>query len=363
MQSAAEDEKPDFSYSGQLLFNGIYTSTLKESPSNDLNQQDAKERIRAQIPELAASTSGGPQSGFRHIGFSEALERYDFNAENAKLSEPIHSKIVSDMLDLEYVKEEFTGKTLVLTEDNQRISGEEIEEHSAYLYWNLTSLLLVHGAKPDRERAMKAIYHALGITNDKIESLLSIKPVDFDPWFLFWLIYQNNNSNPISKDIGIFRIQNIQLKQQADIRDTFGDKTRVTGSTDAVESVQVIAGLLHGMLPIGLEAKFDIGGEYLIADISASGRIHIRAEEAISAASKLERALLGIQFVQNLVQAQQRWEYFDPDKKFVSPEFSKTLYDNAKDQNVSIDFDKELVRKQVAKRKESLDDWKHLDFS
>lgn len=210
---------------------------------------------------------------------------------------------------------------------------------------------------------MRAVYEALGIANDETESFITIDPVEFNPWFLLWLVYQDSQSRTIGRGMDILRIQDIRLQSRAETRDEFGNKTQVSGSTDVLRSVPVIAGLLRGMLPVGLEAKFDLGGAYIDADISDSGRTHIRAEEDIRAATKLERVLIGIQFVQNLVGTQQEWAYMDPANKYVTPEFAKTLYDNAKNQDVSIDFDKELVHRQVDNRNESLDDWNHLDFS
>lgn len=362
MQSVASNEQEGFTYSGQLLFNGLYTTELKEGSQDNFDPAELKEQIDVHLPKLSDSTAV-ERRGFRPIGLDHALAEYDFDSENAKLSENIHKNLASQLLDREYIQEELRGETRVVTNDTQRVTGQELKERSAYLYWDVSSLLMVHGSKPDRQRLMRSVYQSLGINNDGKSNIISIKPVEFDPWFLLWLIYQDSQLGDIGNEMSIMRTQDIQLQSQAEKRDEFGNRAQVSGSINILQSVPVIAGLLRGMLPTNLEARFDLGGTYIDADISGSGRIHIRAEEDIRGASKLERVLIGIQFVQGLVRAQQDWESMDPDDRYVSPEFAETLYNNGKSQQVPVNFDKTLVRMQVEKRGESLSDWNHLDFS
>lgn len=360
-QESVQSNLADFSYSGHLVFNGLYTT----DPSHmDVNSQDIdllRDRISELLPPLVAEYEGGPKKGFQELGLESYFERYPLENENARLT-PEHRELAQELLDREYVREEFTGEVEVQT-DNGRVSGDRVNRHSAYLYWLLPSLLLVQGARPDRRRAMSSVNEVAGIVNDEGEEkrLIRIEPIEFTPMFLLWLLYKEWNDESFETGLTMLNISEVGLLGGE--RDFFGKSAKVSGSTNIFQSTPFLEGLLKDKLPTQIAGKFRVSGQDLTADIQESGRVHIKAEEDIRMATKFERVLLGVQFVRELTELQQGWEDLPKEDKYPQPIFAVDLYERGKKQDVAINFEKRLVTRLLREREETLkDDWPDLKF-
>jgi len=349
----------EFSYSGQLIFNGLYTT----DPSNlDVDEDDIdrlRSRIRELLPDLTSEYEGGPQKGFQEIELESHFDQYRFEDDDARLNQS-HQALAHEVLDQEYIREEFSGEVEVQTE-NRRITGEKVTRHSAYLYWMLPSLLLVQGAKGDRTRAMSKLNEAAGIINDEGEEerLIEIEPISFDPLFLLWILYKELNDKPFETGLTMLNISEVGL--YGDEKDFFGKSAKVAGSTNIFQSTPFIEGLLKEKLPNQIAGKFRVNGQDLVADVQESGRVHIKAEEDIKRSIKFERVLLGLQFVKELTTLRQNWEDLPAEDKYPPPTFAVELYERGKDQDVEINFRKQLVSRLLEEREEKLNEWPELE--
>lgn len=360
-QESVSSDVIDFSYSGQLVFNGLYAT----DPSHlDINSEDInllRDRISQLLPQLEAEYEGGPEKGFQKIDLESYFEQYSFENDNARLT-PKHRELAQELLDQEYVREEFTGEVEVQTDDG-RVSGDCVNRHSAYLYWLLPSLLLVQGARPDRRRAMATVNEVTGIVNDEGEEqrLIRIEPIEFTPMFLLWLLYKEWNDDSFETGLTMLNISEVGLLGGE--RDFFGKSAKVSGSTNIFQSTPFLEGLLKEKLPNQIAGKFRVSGQDLTADIQESGRVHIKAEEDIQMATKFERVLLGVQFVRELTELRQGWEDLPKEYKYPPPTFAVNLYERGKEQDVTINFEKRLVTRLLREREETLEeDWPDLRF-
>jgi hypothetical protein len=360
-QESAPSDVIDFSYSGHLVFNGLYTT----DPSGmNINSEDInllRDRISQLLPSLSAKYEGGPEKGFQKVNLESYFERYSFENDNARLT-PKHRELAREILDREYICEEYTDKVEVQT-DAGRVSGDRIKCHSAYLYWLLPDLLLVQGARPDRKRAMSTVNEIAGIINDKGENkqLIRIEPIKFTPMFLLWLLYKEWNDDSFETGLTMLNISEVGLLGGK--RDFFGKSTKVSGSTNIFQSTPFLEGLLKEKLPSQIAGKFRVSGQDLTADIEGSGRIHIKSKEDIRKSKKFERVLLGVQFVRELTELRQGWEDLPKEDKYPPPTFAVDLYERGKEQDVTINFEKRLVTRLLRERDETLEeDWPDLNF-
>ncbi|QCJ47222.1 hypothetical protein [Haloprofundus sp. MHR1] len=351
----------DFSYSGHLIFNGLYTTDPSGLDVSNDEIELLRNRISELLPPLTAEHDGGPKKGFQRINLESYFDQYSFERKNASLT-PKHRELAEVLLDREYVREEYTGEVRVQTDDG-RVSGEEITRHSAYLYWLLPSLLLVQGARPDRKRAMSTVNEVVGIVNDEGEEkrLIRIDPVKFDPMFLLWLLYKEWKGEPFESGLTMLNISEVGLLGSE--RDFFGKSAKVSGSTNIFQSLPFIEGLLKEKLPNQVAGKFRVSGQDLAVDIRESGRVHIKAENDIRMSTKFERVLLGVQLVKELTELRQNWTDLPTEDQYPPPTFAVELYERGKEQEVTIDFEKRLVKRLLRERDESLEDWPELEFS
>lgn len=350
----------EFSYSGHLVFNGLYTTAPANLDVDESDIEAIRDRIDELLPSLEAEYDGGPKNGFQDIDLESYFDQYNFESENARLSSE-HRKLAAELFDREYVREEFSGDTEIQTEDG-RFTGKEVSRHTAYLYWLLPSLLMVQGARPDRRKAMGTVNEVVGITNegDDDKRLIRIEPLEFDPLFLLWLLYKEWQDEPFETGLTMVNISEVGLLGSN--RDYFGKSAKITGSTDIFQSLPFIQGLLKAKFPNQVAGKFQVSGQTLTVDIQQSGRVHIKADEDIQKATKFERVLLGVQLVRELTELRQNWSDLPKEDKYPPPTFAVELYERGKEQDVTIEFQKKLVKNLLAKREESLDDW-DLEFS
>lgn len=346
-----DEKNSQFSYSGYLIFNGLYTTDIQGEFEGVETQEELTSQLEEKLPSLSAEYPNGPRTGYRDLELAKFLREYDYSAEDSRLHQR-HKDIAEELIAKEFVQEEF-GQEVSIVSNETRQTGPKVDKQNAYVYWQLPDLLMIQGAKPEAQQTLRHLFQSLGIADSRDELYTKIRPLEFDPHFLLWLIYQDHEDNSIGSGISLHNISHVKVQGEADF---FGESAQVTGSTDIIRSTPFIEGLLKNKLPVQLVGTFEAGGQTLVADISEQGRIHIKADEDIDRSTKLERLLIALHFTKEITALRQDWEFMDPKRKYVPPEFAEKLDEYASEQGVNIDFRRDLVQELANERGESVSD-------
>lgn len=351
MSANGEDEK--FNYTGYLVFNGLYTTTFKEGFSQKNTIEQVRTALDERLPPVTKKEENGPKSGYKNLDLEHYLE-----AQRAEKLGLEHHELAEQLLGKEFVNETVGKEEEILSNDGERVEGEVLRRRNAYLYWLLPDLLIIQGSNPNVNSAESHLHQVFG-TNGGNTPDLKLDPLEFDSHFLLWMIYQDYQGNEVGQEINIHQINSVEIQGG---KDFFGETAQVTGSTNIIRSTPFIEGLFKNKLPVEIEALYNIAGQNLVAEIRDNGRVHIKSEVDIGSASKLERVLMGLEFVRRLTRLRWDWEYFDPENKYVPPSFIVELDEIAEEQDIEIDFRREIIPELLEKRGEDPDDWE-LDFS
>lgn len=354
MSSSKVPNEHSFDYSGQLIYNRIYKLRSEGAPENSNGSNNSVEtRMQEVLSDPSEGNDQTPRTGYLDQELTDYLNEYDVSDEASKLSS-VHLDVASQTIVKKFVHEEFGTKAKVLDEYDNRHTGTSIYERNAYIYWIKPDILLIQGSKKNARYAYSDFSQKLNSSKNGIE----FDEIEFDPYFLLWLIYKKHVSESFNTDVEIVNIEDVKVHGE---REFFGESIHVSGSTNVLRSTPFIEGLLKGQLPSQIETTVNTGGQELLVNISDQGRIHVLADEGAKLATKLERALLGLRFTQEFISLYLEWEQLGLAERYVPPSFVKELYDTAKEEDVTIDFRKNLASMLVDMRKEELADWE-LDF-
>lgn len=330
-------DSSSFEYQGQLVFNGIYRTELRDP--NFSNRE-----IFELLPEYEPGTPTKPASGFAPADFKQTASKQGVNDIGL-----LHT--IDDIISINYTYEEYNSQE-VINEDGDTDMAYVREINDVGVYWSYPDYLFLHGTLHD---VQTAIDHLRGVINDKIV----IEPLDFSHDFIFWLLYQHYQNEDITEEFSVARLTNAELVGESDL---FGSHGEIQDSVDVSQSVPVLLGLLRGNKISSISGHFRVLGHYISAEISSSGRVHVRTKGDIAEANDLERMIMALSFIRVLASTYNKWSQMSPKDKNPPVEFFEDLYETCVDQGVRISFSLDsVIEEYLSKRGETYDDVS-LDF-
>jgi len=217
------------------------------------------------------------------------------------------------------------------------------ELNTVDIFWIFPDYMLFRGAKAEVQEAMVEVSTILNST-------ANLEDVGFHSDFLLWLFYIHNENEYLSSGIGIERLTDAKVSGE---RDVFGSTRRISGSTDILKSPPVITAILQN------ETLETIGGyfvyrdaNYLSADISNSGRIHLKSRADIKQSGQLRRIILSVRFVKEILDIYHEWDQFEPEKKYPPIDFFERLYEQLQEEGVSLEVPLDDVIEDYTKKRE-----------
>jgi hypothetical protein len=321
------DPDRKFEYNGRLVFNGLYRLDLRET-------EISREDVFSTFPEYQRGTPADPGKGFSHIQFDEYEEYTELDPEL--------SYSVDNIIYIKYKKEKFTEEELVNSEGEiETVFARDLNTVDIFLI--LPDCILFRGAKAEVQEAMAEVSTILNST-------ANLEHIDFHSDFLLWLFYIHEENEYLSSEIGIERLTDAKVSGE---RDVFGSTRRISGSTDILKSPPVITAILQN------ETLETIGGyfvyrdaNYLSADISNSGRIHIKSRADIKQSGQLHRITLSISFIKEILDTYYEWQQLEPENRYPPIDFFERLYEQLREEGVSLEVPLDEVIEVYTKKRE-----------
>ncbi|GGK56637.1 hypothetical protein [Haloarcula sebkhae] len=318
----AEDERPDFDYSGRLVFNG-----LRRTVVNHDDPEDMREELLSDLREFSRGNPHDEKKGFRDLDLSSLV-----NGQGYVLESDLEN-LASDLIDKEYVWENYEGSENreFVDNDGNTTSAWLRNTSNAYVYWDFPDYLLVQGSKDKVEKTLSRVNSSLG-EEVKTEEL------DFDSDFFLWLVYRYvddevNVPGPIS-------VRRLESSEVMGDQDDYGHRGRVEDSQNIAKSLPIIVAILQEMDFQMIEGMFKVNGYDVTAEIKTSGRIHVKvAGDVDNAETQLKRALIALFFVDEFVGLYTKWEQMDDTEKYPPFSFFDDLIGAASENNVELEFD------------------------
>ncbi len=90
--------------------------------------------------------------------------------------------------------------------------------------------------------------------------------------------------------------------------DLFGQHSKVDDSIDITKSAPVLIGVLSQKGLVAIEGVFGLADRFVRARIDSDGRVHIKADHAISGSSDVERMTISLAFLKQLIDLYQHWK-------------------------------------------------------
>ncbi|MFB6224904.1 MAG: hypothetical protein ABEI13_00425 [Candidatus Paceibacteria bacterium] len=358
-ESTTENSEDDvFDYDGYLLFNRVFTTELIEEAKDMQNTVYIRRGIENHLTGEIES-DGVLKSGYDDIDLTDFITDTAKNALDGQIS-----SLFENVVGKRFFRETKGGEEEVILDDETRDVVTSIEKNNAYLYWtgrgigNTDGLLIVQGSKDNANTAESDIVGRFGKDVGPTPDL-RLNPVKFDQHFFLWLFYKSFESSRTETNIKIKDIKKIRLSGNEDF---YGEEMELTNSVNMLRSTPLIEGLLKNKLPVTIEATFDLGDDSVVANISEEGRVHVKSEQYIESLDKSGRIGVAIKFVRDFTSLYNSWKFYKQERKYVPPSFAEKLDKNASDQNVDINFRRELVTELLENRGEEIEDW-DLDFS
>ncbi len=327
-----------FEYQGHLIFNGIYQTEINDL---DFNSRD----IFEQLPEYEPGTPTKPARGFVPTDLKQTASSQDVSDRGLL-------QAIEDILSFQYTHEKYASQEVV-NKDGDTDMAYVRDINDVGVYWSYPDYLFIRGTQPDVQTAIGDLRGAVG---EKIE----IQELEFDPDFIFWLLYHHYQNKDITDELSVVRLTDAEL--QGEEADLFGSHGEIHDSVDVSQSVPVLLGLLRGNKISSISGHFDVLGHYISAEISSAGRVHIRTQGDIAEANDLDRMIMALSFLQVLTSVYNQWSQKTPQEKYPPVEFFEEIYNTCIDQGVRVSFGLDtVVEEYLSKRGESIDDIS-LDF-
>lgn len=332
----------EFDYGGgELVFNGIIRTDV---------HRDNPEQLRDQILDnLSEFTPGVPGS--------EGSGRIDLDLESHAEANNLPSElkeIASNLLSIEYRYEHYPNETIEVVEyddDGEATHTEAFprKTHSVFAYWDYPGTIFVQGAKTRVEEVAPKINSSLGED-------VSFNYHEFDEEFLLWLVIRDKHSLDLNTRLDIVELSASEIT--GGNPEDFGRDAEVDNSDDIGQSLPIQAGILKDMDFSMLEGDFSINGYRVNSKIYSDGRVRLYANRDLGEVSKLERALISLLFLSELIDEYEQWSNLSVDEKYPHPRYFKELHDEANKQGANYDFDfTSLVHRYADLRDENPSDY------
>lgn len=317
-----EEEEETFEYGGgELVFNSIIRTDVKLDDPEGL-----RDRVLDMLPPFERGNPGQEGSGRLPVNLEEFAEEENLSSDLRSVAESI--------LGLEYRYEEYPNDPIEVVEysdegEPRHVDAFPRDTRSVFLYWDYPQTMFVQGANTRVEKVVPKVNSTLG---DDV----SFTYHEFDEEFLLWLVLKDKHSEDLTTDLEIVELNSSEITG-GDPAD-FGRDTEVDDSDDISQSLPILAGILKDMDVAMLEGDFKIGEYKLNAKIFGDGRVRLYANRDLGPASKLERALISIKFMTELMEECRTWEDLSDDEKYPHPRYFKDLHDEANSMGANFDF-------------------------
>ncbi|GAA0217387.1 hypothetical protein [Halobaculum roseum] len=309
------EDEDEFSYDGQLVFNGLHTTTVLDADF------DFEEVVDTELINFSPGTMSQPGRGYTTIPFLELLE------EEPRVSDSLQASL-GEIKTLRYIEEQWEELEVEIdgvVEEKPTKAGQSTFD----AYWARPDFLFVRGDKTNARLAKQLLESTL---NDYIE----LDPVTFSPDFLLWLFSQEKNQQSLPGQLSVNMLTD--AKFEGDEPDLFGKQGRVSDSTDVTKSIPVLMGVLRQMGIVELEGVFNLAGMFVRARISSEGRVHILADHAIEGSPDIERMAISIAFLQQFTELYGEWKQMDGEQRYPPEQFFIDIYEECDRQGVDIQF-------------------------
>lgn len=301
-----------FSYDGQLVFNGLYSTDV-------LNSGVEFEQVAEnELNDFGRGEPESPSKGY------ELLEFTNYAAESEFLSKNLREGVE----DIHALRRKYEQWDTRENRSGEIIDVREIDHYD--VYWDFPEYLFVKGNKTQASRASEIVGYTLG-------DYLSSREIEFHPDFILWLFYQfKSGKSRLNEDFKINLLSDTEIK--GDREDRYGKRSRVDKSTDITKSTTALIGILRGKDLTTLEGVFEVQDKYVKANIEVGGRVHIKASHAIEGSDQLERMCLAIMFLRELLSLFEYWENLPGEEKYPPVDFFTELYEECEKQGAELTF-------------------------
>ncbi|WP_049970792.1 hypothetical protein [Haladaptatus cibarius] len=341
-----QEQRPDFDYNGQLIFNGIRATTVQADDPDEI-----RDDLLTGLSEFKRGKPNSESEGFSDIELARLANGQEY------LLEGDLAEVASRIVDKKYTWEDFRGtKNLEFVDnDGQQTRAWLRQTNEAYVYWDYPNYMFVQGAQGKVEDTEKAINAELGED-------VTVDDLGFDPDFLLWFLYRYGYADEgIPGPITPLKLKSSEVSGDLD---QYGHTGRVEDSRNIGESLPIILALLQEMDFQMIEGMFKVNSYTVNAEIQQEGRIHVKVAGSIeSAETHLKRALIAIFFVSEFVNLYGEWKAMGDKERYPPFTFFDDLAGTAADNNVELNFDLDsLIEDFEDKRGERADpsDFDHI---
>lgn len=310
-QSVAADT---FDYDGHLVFNGLYYTTV-------LNAEfDLDQIVDEKLSDFTAGSPKSPGNGYRILNFAKHLD------SSTQIPTALKQQI-EHIRGIRYEYEEWGYSEI--RQDEELIKTDVRETDSFDIYWSFPDYLFVKGNKTEARKAKQLLKYEL---NDYIK----VNNIEFDPDFLLWMFSRKKSGQALGEGISVSMLTDCEIEGEQ--RDRYGKRNTVDNSTDVTKSTTALMGILRNKALTGLEGVFELNGQFVSAELSSEGRVHIKAEQDISESNRIKRMALSLYFLDHVIALYDTWEGLSPNERYPPEEFFRDIYEECKKQGAEVTF-------------------------
>ncbi len=311
---SGDEEQSEYSYDGQLVFNGIYSSKVINTDF------DFTKVVNDSLTDFSVGAPDSPSDGYHALELAKyAKESDDVSNELAETVEHVRA--------IRHQYEEWEHKEI---QQNGDIAVEPTRDVKSFdIYWMFPDFIAVKGDKTQSGRAGELL-------SLQLKDHIRVSEIKFEPTFLLWIFAQAKQDAALNDTLDPQMLTDCSVEGEE--RDRFGKKNSVDNSIDVTKSKPALMGLLEGKDLSALEGIYDQGGQSVQANISTEGRIHIKADQAVAEASDIKRMALSLRFIDALLRLYDSWQDWPAKERIPPIEFFEDIRDECEKQGAKIDM-------------------------
>lgn len=311
----SSDNGDQFSYEGQLVFNGIHLTNVLDADF------DFDYIIEEQLATYTKGSIERPGRGYHTIPFA------DYVARDPNIGRHIN-ELLGDINAFRYLEEKWEYRETEL--EGETDNRPTIQDYSTFDgYWAFPNYLFI---KADKSKATKA----QNLVSQTLNEYLSLQEIEFSPEFLLWLFSREKNDETVPGEISVNMLTDAEIRGNEP--DLFGQHSKVDDSIDITKSAPVLIGVLSQKGLVAIEGVFGLADRFVRARIDSDGRVHIKADHAISGSSDVERMAISLAFLKQLIDLYQHWKNLDSEHRYPPLEFFTDIYKECQRQGVEVTF-------------------------
>jgi len=306
------NHEEQFEYEGRLVFNGLFQT--------DVGNVDYS-GILEQLPTYHQGSPTDPGHGFAKIDLEDWIGV-------DSLLEPELEALADETIAFRYIVEEYHEEEFVDIEGNTEVAYSR-STNTVDVYWLFPDFLFLRGTKNNVQEVKNYLR--------QLSHEIQLNKMEFEPDFLIWIFYKYYSNQNLRDRFRVHRLTDAKITGEHDV---FGKKRRISDSTDLIKSPSVLTAILRGEDLMTLGSHFSSGSfDKVSADISAGGRIHVKAQSgSIQDSRPLRRILISLRFIENLSSTYIQWENLEPRDKYPPVIFFEELYGELDELGISVDF-------------------------